>query len=224
MSNNLSEETKTLLSDYFQACANLYGVIPLKSFLKIYNSQNEAVSEDDFIDFVENFDFTGKDYDILGEDEVYENTDTLELIDKDLAKEYCYIFNDWDEYTQVKEGQFGIPYYVPSKEKLLKYKNEDYFEKNIEFIELRAFLRNQSYLTKENADSIAEDIVSLLAIDEDSIGFAADDAIRMGLKIEQESVKEQFLRLLYHMDKNVRKHVYSGHTKAELGEIHRSLW
>ena len=76
MSNNLSEETKTLLSDYFQACANLYGVIPLKSFLKIYNSQNEAVSEDDFIDFVENFDFKDKDYNIVGEDEVYENTDT----------------------------------------------------------------------------------------------------------------------------------------------------
>ena len=96
MSNNLSEETKTLLSDYFQACANLYGVIPLKSFLKIYNSQNEAVSEDDFIDFVENFDFKDKD-----------------LIDKDLAKEYCYIFGDWDGYIQVKESQFGIPYYVP---------------------------------------------------------------------------------------------------------------
>ena len=102
----------------------------------------------------------------------------------------------------------------------MKYKNEDYFEKNIEFIELRAFLRNQSYLTKEEADSIAEDMVSLLALDEDTIDFAADDAIRMGLKTEQASIKEQFLRLLYHMDNNIRKHVYGGHTKAELGEIH----
>ena len=106
----------------------------------------------------------------------------------------------------------------------MKYKNEDYFEKNIEFIELRAFLRNQSYLTKEEADSIAEDMVSLLALDEDTIDFAADDAIRMRLKTEQASIKEQFLRLLYHMDNNIRKHVYGGHTKAELGEIHHSLW
>ncbi len=219
MANNLSEEVKTLLADYFEACAHLYGVIPLKSFLKIYNSQNEAVSEKDFIDFLENFDFESKHYDIVGEDEVYEDVEALEIIDKDLAEEYCYILDDWDDYINIKERQSGIPYYVPSKEKLLKYKDEYYFEKTLEFIEFRAFLRNQSYLTKKKADDIAEDAISFLSLGDDTIGDVISDAVRMGLNIKNKSEKDEFFRLLYELDKNVRKHIYGGHTYNELRRI-----
>jgi len=38
---------------YFAAAANLYGVIEIGKLLKIYNSQNEPVSEEDFLSFVE---------------------------------------------------------------------------------------------------------------------------------------------------------------------------
>lgn len=223
MANNLSDEVKTLLADYFEACVHLYGVIPLKSFLKIYNSQNEAVSEEDFIDFVENFDFESKHYDIVGEDDVYEDVDALELIDKDLAAEYCYIFDEWDDYINIKDSQFGIPYYVPKKEKLLKYKDENYFEKTLEFIEFRAFLRNQSYLTKKKADDIAEDVTGFLPLGDDTLETAASDAVRMGLKIKNDSEENEFFRLLYQLDENVRKHIYSGHTKNELIKINHTF-
>lgn len=45
----LSKETQDLLYRYFAAAANLYGVIEIGKLLKIYNSQNEPVSEEDFL-------------------------------------------------------------------------------------------------------------------------------------------------------------------------------
>ena len=49
----LSKETQDLLYRYFAAAANLYGVIEIGKLLKIYNSQNEPVSKEDFLSFVE---------------------------------------------------------------------------------------------------------------------------------------------------------------------------
>lgn len=51
MSETLSKEATQLLYQYFDAAANLYGVIPLRTLLRIYNSQNEPISEDDFVKF-----------------------------------------------------------------------------------------------------------------------------------------------------------------------------
>lgn len=56
----LSKETQDLLYRYFAAAANLYGVIEIGKLLEIYNSQNEPVSEEDFLSFVENMNFKGK--------------------------------------------------------------------------------------------------------------------------------------------------------------------
>lgn len=53
----LSKETQDLLYRYFAAVANLYGVIEIGKLLKIYNSQNEPVSEENFLSFVENMNF-----------------------------------------------------------------------------------------------------------------------------------------------------------------------
>ena len=55
----LSKETQDLLYRYFAAAANLYGVVEIGKLLKIYNSQNEPVSEEDFLSFVENMNFKG---------------------------------------------------------------------------------------------------------------------------------------------------------------------
>lgn len=55
----LSKETQDLLYRYFAAAANLYGVIEIGKLLKIYNSQNEPVSEEDFLSFAENMNFKG---------------------------------------------------------------------------------------------------------------------------------------------------------------------
>lgn len=53
----LSKETQDLLYRYFAAAANLYGIIEIGKLLKIYNSQNEPLSKENFLSFVENMNF-----------------------------------------------------------------------------------------------------------------------------------------------------------------------
>ena len=210
----LTEETKKLLEDYFSACCNLYGIIPLRSVLKIYNSQNEPITAEDFYDFVENFNFEGKFYDIIGHDEIFEDKEKTPITNKTLVSEY--LLEDFDEYLDMEDSQYGIPYYVPPKEKFLKYTDDFYFEKTMEYIELRAFLRDLPYLTKQRADDIAEDVVGSVAFGEDEIDFGISEAIRMGVDLEDKKVRKRFFELLLQLDKNVRKHAYCGHTKQEL--------
>lgn len=69
----LSKETQDLLYRYFAAAANLYGVIEIGKLLKIYNSQNEPVSEEDFLSFVENMNFKGKYFCVFNQDDIYDD-------------------------------------------------------------------------------------------------------------------------------------------------------
>ena len=214
----LTEETKNLLVNYLEACSHLYGMIPLRSVLKIYNSQNEPITAEDFYDFVAGFNFKDRFYDIIGDDEIFEGEEETPISDKTLAEEY--LLEDFDDFLEMREKQFGIPYYIPPKNKFLKYTDEYYFEKTMEYIELRAFLRNLPYLTKERADDIAEDVLGSVAFGEDEIDFGISEALRMGVDLEDDKIRKEFFRLLLHLDKNVRKHVYCGHTKQELLDMH----
>ena len=115
----MTDEVKQLLEDYFEAAANLYGIIPLWKFLEIYNSQNEPVTEEEFKEFVEDFDFEDKFYDIIGEDEVFDEDEFTPLMMYDLTAEYLYCDGSFDEFIELRNFQTMFEYYVPKKEKLL---------------------------------------------------------------------------------------------------------
>ena len=113
MANNLSEEVKTLLADYFEACAHLYGVIPLKSFLKIYNSQNEPpVTEEELKELTDSINFDERFYDLVAEDEIYETEEPTKYLNKTLTAEYLYCFGDWDDYVEMLDMQQGMNFFI----------------------------------------------------------------------------------------------------------------
>ena len=112
----------------------------------------------------------------------------------------------------------GISYYVLTKEQFLKYEDECYFEKTLEFISLRAFLRNQSNLSKERADEIAEEILDELFFDCSDIENAITAAERMGFKANNPNEFEEFVNLVVEFSKTVRTHKNCGHTLEELYE------
>lgn len=85
MSCKLSDETKHLLNRYFDAAANLYGIISLRKLLEIYNMQNEPINEDDFLEFADEIDLGHKFFDIVGEDEFYDDVDKTLPIDRDIV-------------------------------------------------------------------------------------------------------------------------------------------
>lgn len=218
MCRELSTETKKLLDRYFDAAANLYGIIPLKKVLQIYNSQNTRISENDFLEYVDDLDLDHKHYYIIGKDEFYDDVDTTEPIYRDIVAEHIVMEYRDPMYYQIIEGQFGKPYYLPPKEKLLKYEDDLYIEKTLSFISFRSFMRSQSYLTKEKANEIAEEIYSNANVDNGSIDDAMGTAEFLGFRFTDSNVDE-FVRLFKDMFNDTRLHINCGHTPNELSKM-----
>ena len=215
----LSEETKQLLKRYFNAAANLYGMIRLYKLLEIYNSQNEPISEEDFLAFADEIDSEKEQFELVSDEEVFDGVLTTNPLSRWLAAEYLYALGDFDDFEKIFENTIGITYYVPNKKKFLKYEDEFYFEKTPEYIELRAFIRSMPDLSKERADSIAEEIEANLSLDlgedeDENIEYAIANAMRLGLNVDGQ--ERELYRLVFEFDKNLRKHVYAGHTHKEV--------
>ena len=74
-------------------------------------------------------------------------------------------------------------------------------------------------LSKERADSIAEEIEANLSLDlcedeDENIEYAIANAMRLGLNVDGQ--ERELYRLVFEFDKNLRKHVYAGHTHKEV--------
>lgn len=218
MKSKLNSETKALLERYFDAAGNLYGIIPLDKLLEIYNSQNEPISEEDFLSFVDEIDLEQKYFFIMGEDEFYDDVKNVPPIKRDLISEYILMEEKDPQYYKIKEAQIGKPYYVPAKEKLLKYEDSFYFEKTLSFISFRAFLRNQTNLTKEQADDVAEEIYCGANVHEGSV----EDAFNMVNYFNRNLTGcdiDEFIRLFHDMYEDSRLHINRGHTPREMFKI-----
>lgn len=212
----LTDETKILLKRYFNSAVNLYGMIPLYKLLEIYNAQNEPITEEELICFVDEIDYSNEYFDVIGDDEVYEDVDAVEPIRRNLVAEYLYALGDFDEYTELQEAQLGKSYYIPPKEKFLKYEDDTYFVKTLEYISLRAFLRNQSYLTKERADELSKEAVLILFSGKTDIDKAVEYLTYIGLKIDTKQMYDEFITLYCDMANNTRMHTNRGYTPKEL--------
>lgn len=210
----LNDETKKLLERYLDSACNLYGIIKLSKLLSIYNSQNEPITEEEFLSFIDEINLENKHYDFIGEDEFYEDIDEVAPLERDLIAEYIIMDDALSYYYDVKESQRGKPYYTPEKTKFLKYADEFYHEKTLSFITLRAFFRNQPSLTKENADSIVEDIYGSANVYKKDIGKVVN-LISYFFKFDNNTLDE-FIPLYVDMFDDIRLHINCGHTTNEI--------
>lgn len=106
--------------------------------------------------------------------------------------------------------------YVPDKEKLLKYEDDCYFEKTLEFISLRAFLRNLTYLSKGRADDIAEGIQLCAVINNGDINSIIRSALHLGVNLDNKQIYDEFIKLVTGVINHTRMHINCGHTPDEL--------
>ena len=215
MDTVISEETKSLVEEYLDAASNLYGIAPLSKILSIYNSQNEPLSEDDFLSIVDNIMKKHKFFSIVAEDEFYDDVEKTKPIDRDLVAEYVLTVDD-DDYYYLKGEQYGKPYYVPDKAQFLKYKDEYYHEKTLSFISLRAFLRNRSGLSKEDADYLAEDLYGMADVYEGDVGEAVNYIQQRTKDHFPENDVKAFIPLFIDMFNDTRLQVNRGFTANEI--------
>ncbi|MBE6745959.1 MAG: hypothetical protein E7558_00705 [Ruminococcaceae bacterium] len=216
MDNKLTASQEQLIYQYFSAGANLYGIVSLRKLLKIYNSQNKEITEEQFCEIIRKVQAEDcHEYYIVGEDELYDDVPVLELIDKDVVAEYVLSLGD-EDYYRLKEEQSGKPYYVPDKEKFLRYADPFYYEKTPEFLSMRAYLRNYSNLSKEKADDLAEEIVTYAVIDGEDMSGSYKEFERYKLAFKSKNAAKAFDELMFFCIKNTRMHFHRGHTPEEI--------
>lgn len=216
---------KDLILRYFDAFANLYGIISMKRAYRIIEKQNPELNltKEQFAEIVNDLDFPDKYYVIWSEEEVYdENADETDLFDKLLISDYILTFGDPADYEKLKFEQGDRPFYVPEKDELLKYEDDFYYERTKYVVNLENYLRDD--LGLRNYRGIVEDFVGMLTIDDDEPDEIISMLRRMGApKFKEFSSKEQahkFFMLYTNLRNHTRKHTHRGHTPFELDDCY----
>ena len=216
---------KELILRYFDAFANLYGIIPIKNAYRIIEKQNPELNltKEQFTEIVNEFDFPDKYYVIWSEEEVYdENADEVNLFDKMLIADYVLTFGDPEDYEKLVFEQGDRPFYVPEKDELLKYEDEFYSERTKHVIALENYLRDD--LGVPNYKEIVEDLTGMLTINDDEPDYVIRTLKRMAKpKFKEFSSKEQahkFFVLYTNLRNHTRKHTHRGHTPFELDDCY----
>jgi hypothetical protein len=215
----LPSETGKQILMYFDAFANLYGILPLKKALEIYNAQNPPVSGEDFAALTEVARHDGKRlYAILSENDLYADAPApRDPLDREIIEESLLI-EDGD-YEEMKGRQGDKPYYIPEREELLRYADDGFYEKNAEFEAMRDFLAGRMKLPADRADEIADEMQLFAYLDEQDPDYLLGNLERMGLKFtRQEDVKAFFERYM-ELSNHTRKPVDRGHTPDELAKM-----
>lgn len=212
----LNTETQVLLERYCRAACHLYGIIKLSKLLSIYNLQNEPISEEDFLNYINEIEKEHRHYSFVGEDEFYEDVDEVTPINRDLVAEYLIADeDDFSYYYNVKESQAGKPYYVPEKDDFLRYEDESYHKKTLSFMSLRSFFRNQPSLTKERADEITEDVCLSVNVYRDNLDSVIN-LVSFMFEFNDYSTLKEFKSLYMDLYLDTKLHIHCGYSPTEI--------
>ncbi len=194
-----------LVQSYCAALTRLYGIISADDVFDIYDRQNHDLSKEEFRAII--------DYLSEGHFIWYISDNTL-----------FYIFNDTEEYHNLLLSihsdiinSLSI-YYIPSRKKILKYADEDYFDKTNEYIKLFNYLTNKMYLTDETADDLCKYISHQCLLDNDTYVILDDDLLLdIGVKTQKDF--DNIYMIIEQMHNTTRKQIFFGYTGQELNDM-----
>lgn len=154
----LKDTTSRLLRKYFNAAANLYGIIPLRKLYGIITLQNKSlVTKEEFLAFAEIARHECEDYYILGNSELYYDGPDTDLMEYEVI-DIMLIDANLDPYHEILRGHQGKPYYVPDKKEFLAYDNPFYCEDSPEAAAFRNFLLTRTTLPEDMMEAVFTDI------------------------------------------------------------------
>lgn len=155
----LKDTTSRLLRKYFNAMANLYGIIPLHKVKEIlFSLSPKLVTEDEFLAFAEIARHECEGYYILGGDELYTNVRHTKPLDREII-DVILMDASTDLYIETKRSQQDKPYYVPDKKHLLEYSDPFYCEDTSETCRLRSFLKERCGLSDEREAIVFDELL-----------------------------------------------------------------
>lgn len=215
----LKDTTSRTMRKYFNAMANLYGIIPLKKAYEIISEQSPSlVTKEAFLAFAEIARHECEGYFILGEDEIYtdgkkKSAWEREIIDVTLFDE------DIDPYHETLRSQQGKPYYVPEKKRFLCYENPFYYEDVPEVIALKKFLSERLFLDEDKLEAIFVDILYGTRCKNADFSKVMNRLHELGLDFTREADVRKFAELYQQFHNHTRMQCNRGYTPDELFQM-----
>lgn len=215
----LKDTTSRLLRKYFNAMANLYGIIPLKKAYEIISEQNPTlVTEPEFLAFAEIARHEIEDYYILGADEIYTNRAPVEPMRREII-DTLLVADNMEQFAQTKEIQRGKPYYVPPKKELLLYDDALYCEETPAVAAMKKFLSAGLRLNAEKAKEVFQGLL----YNARCVGAGFQDLMqhmeKMGIRFRSARDVEKFAGLYQEFHNNTRMQCNRGYTPNEMTAI-----
>ena len=212
----ISKAVVSLVRRYCEAASHLYGIIPLRVVLKLYNEQNPPIAQEEFLQIAEVMRHEANDFVILGAEAMYEDAPVVDPIDREiisLAIMECGP-EEYYSFTQIQEGK---AFAVLPKERFLEFEDMDYVPKTPQSEKMLKFLKKREFRSRMPAEDTLRALRLLIWLD------APMQAVMEGLQENSFSFKTQsemseFLKLFQEMNNHSRKIANRGQTPMELVE------
>ena len=215
----LKDTTSRLLRKYFNAMANLYGIIPLhKAREIIFSLSPKLVTADEFLAFAEIARHECEDYYILGGDELYTDVKYTKPLDREII-DVTLINESIDLFMETKRSQQDKPYYVPDKKHLLEYDDPFYCEDTPEKQKLRAFLKERCNLNDERENAVFEELLYGVRSVAVQTGDVLNHLEKLGVQLRSRRDVERFTALYSAFHNTTRMPCNRGYTPDEMMQM-----
>ena len=212
------------LDNYFDAIANLYGVISLKDAFKIIRKQTTLKYPDKLLlKFAEQKNHEAHHYTIV----TIDNPNDTPTLENDIVNLDLLTDSDLHNYNYTKQCQQGKPLYIPDKTTLLKYKDYAYFEPNEALTQLENYLKRNAYFYGGNRLSkiILKSMIPRIRCEDginELLTTLLHHIILISPSIPQEEFLQQTVQLLSDVINTTRIWPNRGFTPRELASPLRS--
>lgn len=214
----LKDTTSRLLRKYFNAMANLYGVVPLGKALEIIDSQNPGlVTREEFFAFAEIARHECEDYCILRDDELYLDGKVTGRLDW-LIIDIPLLYDNDTALQEVRICQQGKDYYIPKKTELLRYNDNSYCEPTPQAQRMRNFLTGTLHLEPREADIAFEEILLQTRCLGGGLQTMIDVVEEMSGALSVKQMTE-FVTIQQDLNNSTRMHHNRGYTPNEIAAM-----
>ena len=215
----LKDTTSRLLRKYFNAMANLYGIIPLHKVKEIiFSLSPKLVTEEEFLAFAEIARHECDDYYILGDDELYSDVRHTKPLDREIISAVL-MEESIDCVIEIKRNQQGKPYYVPDKNHLLEYVDPCYCEDTPEMRKLRAFLKGNCDMSDEREAVVFEELLRGARLAAIQLADVFEYLDNLGIRLKSQRDVERFTALYNAFHNTTRMPCNRGYTPDEMMRV-----
>lgn len=211
----LKDTASRLLRKYFNAMANLYGIITLQKAWEIISLQNPAlVSRDEFYAFAEIARHEREGYFILKDEERYLDCPATKWPDWKII-DIMLLYDENDALQYVEDCQQGKDYFVPPKTELLRYADHRYCEPTPQTERMCAFLTETLRMDEVEADYAFEDILLYTRCLKGGLEVLMDIA-RQACGNSIDGVLSELMSVYQDFNNNTRMQHNRGYTPTEI--------